>query len=213
MLYSTVSCLEACFAKESGIITWDEYIYVFLARCTGVSDKMDDSQPLHIELREADPFGHSLFCWTKLVGQVRGKPYAVAWICTSSLMESIDIRPFEAVFKAYRYSTVEDVKDCLSKLDAAHAKGLRSPLGILALQERRADVLNFCLEQGMPFGPYFQEEADRVDSKTDPETFAVLERLYRPRMLKRSVKSKAEDDWGMKAAAAFDVGGSHPVDW
>jgi len=91
-------------------------------------------------------------------------------------------------------------------------------LALLALQERQVEVLKLCFAYGDSWQTNaFEDEANRVDKDEDPEVFEVLEaarfrELYpRKEARPRSKKQRRRDN--NDPATAFDVGGSHPVDW
>ena len=123
-----------------------------------------------------------------------------------------DIEPFEAVFRAYRKSSVNETRDRLGVLDEEHVKWMRASLASLALQERQATTLEMCLNQpgGFPYEAYFVDEADRVEKSQDPETFRVLEKSTLRKYYPRLPPGPVRDD---NPAATFDRGGKLPVDW
>ena len=91
------------------------------------------------------------------------------------------------------------------------AKGVKTSLAFLALQERRPDVLKLCLDEGgFPYEAYFIIEADELDEKKDPETFAVLEQSRFRRLMPRKPPGEVKSD---NPAAVFDRGGKFPVEW
>ena len=101
----------------------------------------------------------------------------------------------------------------LAAVEDEHVEGVRKALAFLALQDRRADVLLFCLQRGrFPYESYFEDEANRVDRKQDERTFQVLEdsefRKLHPRKRKDDVQNSDSDE---DPAEVFDEGGSHPV--
>ena len=108
-------------------------------------------------------------------------------------------------------------------LDGAPAEGVNDSLALLALQERRADVLRFCLDTkgqsrfSFPALFVFRDEADSVDAKKDPETFKTLEESqFRKQFpLGRQYVSKRGEKVGARPAVekSFDKGGKYPVDW
>jgi hypothetical protein len=106
---------------------------------------------------------------------------------------------------------------------------------MLALQERRADVLKMCLDAGgFSYENYFQDEANRLDPNKDPETDKVLEESdfrkkyprkrwipWEERGAKKEERDSGEesdgedednDDWEVDIAA-FDEGGEFEIDW
>lgn len=99
-------------------------------------------------------------------------------------------------------------------MDGLPAKGVKKSLAFLALQERRPDVLKFCLDQGgFPFEAYFHVEAESVDGKTDPETFNVLEQSPFRREPRKAPDHGGNDGNKRNPAAIFDKGGELPVEW
>lgn len=126
-----------------------------------------------------------------------------------------DTSPLEAVFKAYRHDDLDVVKAKLALLDGMPAQGVRESLTLLALQERRANVLEFCLARGGHPSDAFRTEADSVDAERDPETFNVLEKSPFRSMYPRVRPKKCSGNCGAPpgAAATFDIGGRLPVNW
>lgn len=130
----------------------------------------------------------------------------------------------KAVFISYRDGSLNDVIEKLSALQEKYAKCIRESLALLALQERRADVLKLCLDQGgFGYSSSFEDEANRVDESKDAETFKVLEeshfRQIYPRRTPRT-EANNEDDTGdadegsdFDPSKEFDEGGKYPVDW
>lgn len=95
---------------------------------------------------------------------------------------------------------------------------LMKSLALLALQERRMEVLKLCFAHSDSWQTQaFEDEANRVDKDKDPDVFEVLDasrfrELYpRKEAIPKSKKQKRRDR--NDPAAAFDVGGSYPVDW
>lgn len=67
---------------------------------------------------------------------------------------------------------------------------MRKRLAFLALQDRRADVLQHCLEkEDFPYESYFEDEANTVESDKDSETFKVLEGSKFRKIFPRKEKS------------------------
>jgi hypothetical protein len=96
------------------------------------------------------------------------------------------------------------------------AEGVKYSLAVLALQERRVDVLKYSLEQGgFPFEEHVRSEAGRVESYEDPKTFEILEEsqygLLYPMIRRQPCSGKCGAPPGV--AAVFDKGGRLPVDW
>ena len=130
---------------------------------------------------------------------------AVAFIETERYLP--DTAPLEAVFRAYRYSTLADVKSKLGSLNEAPAEGVRTSIALLALQDRRGDVLEFCLDEGFRYDRAFWDEAKRVDPETESAIFKMLERSEFRRHYPRGIGAPPG------TAEVFDVGGRLPVDW
>ena len=225
-----LSMLQAFNERQNGTISWDEYIRIHLLRATGVKSNEDNAENTYSKLRDTDPFGHMMGHWVdRLVDR---------------LGHIEDISPFEDVFKAYRLGTLEDVKDKLTplqRLSPMAFEGSKQTLGMLACQERRADVLKYCLEGGFPIESTFLEEAESVDAVKDPETYDVfardpdiqqiweIERIGRERREKQQREGTQQGrqwgpdengtwagrtqgaPWGVEAV--FDRGGKLPVDW
>ena len=129
-----------------------------------------------------------------------------------------DTSPLEAVFKAYRHNTVDDVEEKLSVLDGMPAEGVKKSLALLALLERQAGVLKLCLDQGgFPVEDHFRIEADRVNAEKDPETFNTLEQSEFRRLHPKRTWIAPQPGGGIGAPpgreAVFDKGGKLPVDW
>lgn len=130
---------------------------------------------------------------------------------------STDAKPFEEVFTAFRTGTVEDVKAKLAPLDEKYVGDIRKSLALYALQCRRADVLKLCLDKGgFAYEHYFEDEADRVDPKTDPKTFKVLEKSHFRQLYPR-LTGPPDDGYDPNGSyhpeRVFDRGGKYPVDW
>jgi hypothetical protein len=118
-----------------------------------------------------------------------------------------------------------------------YAQDLTRSLALLALHERRADVLELCTKRGVVYNSYaVEDEANWVDPVKDPRTEAVLEgsefrRLYprrlaqsgtagsSERVLKEGGRDGHEDDGDNEEVQAevdpgdFDEGGEYAVDW
>lgn len=151
--------LQAFNARQNETISRDEYICIHLLRSTGVKSDEDSAKDTYTKLRRADPFGHMMGHWIdRLVNR---------------LGYIDDISALEAPFKAYRLGTLEDLKNKLAPLQRMSPmafEGGKQTLAMLACQERRADVLKYCLDQGFPIETTFLDEAERVDATKDPET-------------------------------------------
>lgn len=122
------------------------------------------------------------------------------------LIRHADATPIERLFKAYRTGTTEDAIAQHDSMDEKDAKCARRLLATRALMDKRADVLHFCVSRGgFEYDDTFKGLANSLRHCEHPKTYGVLEgsgfRKLHPH------KSLAE------IAAAFDVGGTHPVDW
>lgn len=74
----TLSLLQAFRAKESGTISWEEYIHILFARWTGVKHEEDNEREVYHELRKNDPFGYSVYCWSDEVETMKGS-FRIVW--------------------------------------------------------------------------------------------------------------------------------------
>ena len=143
--------------------------------------------------------------------------------------EAIDATPVEDVFKTYRKGSADETKQKLEALPKEYEQGIRKSQAFLTLQDRRADIVKLYLEKGdFPYELYFEDEANRVGPKEDPETFKVLEESHFRKVYPRRDKSpgssrkkncpgpSGKTKWEkelLERAGRFDEGGSHPVDW
>jgi hypothetical protein len=229
MAEKSLCFLEAFREMEKGRIDEEEYFRQLFAHCKGVTHEEDEKMGVDIEHVEADPFGYSVRCWAVDMDPVQGK--FVVKGKKEALLIFADTTPFENVFKAYRTGDATKVQELLSHLNDQHARLIRKSLSMLALQERRADVLKLCLDQGgFPYEHYFEDEANEVKESEDPETFKVLEeskfRILYPRKntnagereedeayMSDQREELTEEQLRMRAAITFDAGGEFPVDW
>jgi hypothetical protein len=80
------------------------------------------------------------------------------------------------VFSAYRSGKIEDLKAAIKQLPTAYQSGLRKPLALLALQERKVPVLKWLIDEGAVLNEEtFENEARRVQKgKKDIETWKLL---------------------------------------
>ncbi len=136
----------------------------------------------------------------------------------------------------YRTDPVKDVDKKLELVTGESNKHLRASLAWLALQDRRADVLNSCLSKGsMPYHGWFQRPADSVDAEKDAEIFQMLEkphfREFYPRRNPADHEDRQDDEssdedsginydddekdekFRLKVAGDFDIGGRFHVAW
>ena len=69
----TLCFLAAFEAKQRGEISEDEYIRHLLAHCTGVRhDNEDWFKDAALDIRDADPFGHSVRSWALTMDTIDG---------------------------------------------------------------------------------------------------------------------------------------------
>ena len=130
----------------------------------------------------------------------------------------------------YRNGSTDDVRVKLLALDSEVRENMAESLAYLAVKDGKPDLLEICFEADFRYEGYFEREANAVDPAKYPETFAVIEqsqfrKVYPRREPANEVEetnsdSGIEDDeydrdrrWRRRAARAFDVGGSHPVEW
>lgn len=211
--------LEACRRLKSGDLTWEEYIDQLLSRAAGGGRIEDEREGDFPELSCEDPFAYSMWRWTGSY-LLKGRLELRLWVYLQDALTVVppDASPLKAVFVAYRHGTVGDLQEKIAALRQDYGADLVKSLALLALQERRAEVLKVCFAHSDCWQSYaFEDEANRVDREKDPEVVEVLEasrfrQLYpRKEAIPKSKKQKRRD--GNDPAAAFDVGGSHPVDW
>ncbi|QIX02278.1 hypothetical protein AMS68_007795 [Peltaster fructicola] len=195
--------MPAATAYRDGKITWEEYLHDLLIHCTtGWHDEDNEERGFYHQLLEVDPFAYSLYCWRDNTTGVK------------------DVSQLEAVFQAYKTGSLNDVKAKLAELTDNTAMYVRKSLCFLALRDRNAKMLKFCMDEGgFPYESYFEDEANRVDPAKDPEVDAVLEQSeFRKMYPRRPAPGDAEDGdddsvLSYDPAKEFDEGGSHPVDW
>ncbi|KAI1459663.1 hypothetical protein F4805DRAFT_455461 [Annulohypoxylon moriforme] len=178
---------EAFAAKEDGTINDEEYYHHLFNHFTGETHKenIGNCTGKDIRLNRRDLVADLIQGMIEEIGHVE------------------DTAPFELVFKAYNTGTLEDVISQHDRLDEKHVKYIRQLLATRALLDRRADVLQFCLNQGFDYEYNFKFEANAVDEEDHPETFAVLEASEF-----RKIYPRRDPPW-----VAFDEGGEFPVDW
>ena len=157
----TLSLRQAFAAKENEEISWDDYIHILLARCTALKHEDDNVEGTYPHLRYTDPLGHELWFLSKRMDPIE------------------DTSALEDVFKAYRHSTLDDVKNKLALLDGMPeivVETMKKSLALLACQDRRPDVLKYFLDlDDFPIEATLEDEADSVDPEKDPED---LQRFY-----------------------------------
>ena len=201
----TTPFIEAFRAKESGAISWDEYIRALLTRCTDAQRKSVSPEE-EDELEQIDAFTHDVWMWIENMNPVD------------------DAGPLEAVFLAYRHGNVQEVERKLAFLEAKGppraVEGVKTSLALISCQERRADVLKHCLDAGnFGFEASLEEEMERVDPKTDPETFQVVQqseqfqRVLAQNERNRKNRERMEQQGIKDPSVTFDKGGKLPVNW
>jgi hypothetical protein len=80
----------------------------------------------------------------------------------------------EAIFLAYRNESCKEVDRKLKLLEDEQQDGMRKALAMLALRERRSEVLKMCLDHGFRYGSDFEDAANRVKEVKSPETYKVI---------------------------------------
>ncbi|KAI1427272.1 hypothetical protein F5Y12DRAFT_181763 [Xylaria sp. FL1777] len=181
--------VEAATAKQHGRINDDEYYHHLLAHLAGVTHENDteNANEDDYRLRLHDPFAYSVQRVSK------------------EFRDATDATLFENIFRAYRTGTFSDLITRHDNLETKDAKYIRKLLAMRALLDRRPDVLRFCLERGgFEYDEKFQEEANRIGNQEHPGIFGVLEASEFRRTHPRRKSHRS---------AAFDAGGSLPVDW
>ena len=192
----TTPFLQAFRAKESGAISWDDYIHALLTRCVD-STRQRASLEEEFELGQIDAFTCDVWMWIDNMDPID------------------DAGPLEAVFLAYRHGNVQEVERKLAFLEAhgppRAVEGVKTSLALISCQERRADVLKLCLNLGsFPFEASLENEMERVDPKADPETFEVVQQSEQFQVvLAQNERNKKHTG----ASAVFDNGGKLPVNW
>ncbi|KAM5349024.1 hypothetical protein ACJ41O_008847 [Fusarium nematophilum] len=135
---------------------------------------------------------------------------------------------FENVFTAYRNGSLEDVKAALESIEEPRKRpewpapekalqwDVKECLVLLALQDRRADVVRYLFEPNqLRLEDQIQEEAQTVKKIEDPQTYKVLEDHY----FGHPVYSDFSDHWNYDdddydpGSAKYDDGGPWSVDW
>lgn len=117
------------------------------------------------------------------------------------------------------YGTVHDIGSQLHSLDQSQiptqgVRGLRKSLALLACQERHAEALELCLEQGgFTVESILFDAADAVVQTEDPETYRVIWSCPDLLQLRQARDSYAEKTRNNDPAVAFDRGGRFPVEW
>ena len=75
----------------------------------------------------------------------------------------------------YRNESCDDIDKKLALLEDDQQSGMREALAVLALRERRADVLKMCLDHGFAYREYFEDAANRVKQDNSPKTYKVIQ--------------------------------------
>lgn len=116
-------------------------------------------------------------------------------------LNSIDSKPFENVFSAYRNGDIDEVRATLGKLNEGHTWRMRTSLALLALQERNAAILTELLDDGIEIEEPFEDEVRRVVRKWDPQTHQLLKdyaaRKQRPWAVRKRPRQGDVLNWGM----------------
>jgi hypothetical protein len=220
--------LQAFEEKQKGNITEAEYIHHLLAHCQGIEHDGDDWTKEDWALLKADPFGYSVRCWSLRIApwtfKCENTHVYTCLISPNKKQADIDITPFEDVFTAYRTGDIAEIKDKLDRLNEENVEYLRKSLAMLALQERKADILKFCFEKSFAYENYFVDEANRVqaDKDADPELVKVVEESEMRKMYRWVAPRDEDDDWDEDSeeeeldedpCGVFDYGGKYDVGW
>jgi len=130
--------------------------------------------------------------------------------------------PLKAILTAFYREGPAKFSDRYTTLHQQPGYGshLAASLGLLALQERRPDVLKLCLsDRDVWKNAIFQTEAERVDKTRFRETASLLEASRLPDA-ERQAREAREEAARSRAAAesiriagVFDEGGDYPVKW
>jgi hypothetical protein len=115
----------------------------------------------------------------------------------------------------YYSSHARDIKDKPERLKAQEAHKFTASLAVLALGDRRADVLELCLDRGFTYENYFIDGANDFErDNPDSEVCKVLQESdFRKRWPWPTPKEPRAEGEETPPWEAFDYGGSHPVDW
>lgn len=135
-----------------------------------------------------------------------------------------DITPFLDVLKSYRKGEGQDMQAKLSGIGKRFRDDMRGCIAMLAVAERRSEVLKGCLEAGFPFTAQFIDVTDEAEVRNDdPETTRVIResrfrKEYGPPQVNAdgSVRDRSADAKERAATidvAVFDKGGRLEVDW
>ena len=80
----------------------------------------------------------------------------------------------EAVFFAYRNDSYEEIDKKLKLLEKEQQIGMREALAMLALRERRSEVLKMCLDHSFQYLDGFEDAANLVKQDKSPKTYKVI---------------------------------------
>ena len=103
------------------------------------------------------------------------------------------------MFAAYRDDNMDEMLASLARLDQSHARNMCVCLALLALQERKAAILERLLDEDLEITEPFEDEVRRVQSKQDPQTYKLL----------RDYAARKQRPWATKKRPRH----GHPLDW
>ena len=63
---------EAFRQKQGGKISWDEYLHILFARCTGNGHEDDNKKFGHWDLSAEDAIGYTIWCCSEQIDRVKG---------------------------------------------------------------------------------------------------------------------------------------------
>ncbi|KAI1128705.1 hypothetical protein F5Y10DRAFT_240058 [Nemania abortiva] len=187
-LPSSMCFQEAFAARIYDRINDEEYYRHVFAHLTGTSHKPDETEDDIRYLKNNDPFAYSVLDSAKKMNRVE------------------DATPFEQIFKAYKANDLEAIKSGVQKMQKDHVPYLLRMLAMGAMIDKRAEVLEFCLDKGgFQHEPNFVRMADIVTKEDEPEMFRAL--------TGSGNKKRVSIGVGADIAAEIDIGGKWPVEW
>jgi hypothetical protein len=221
----TLCFLPAAQAKKAGSITEVEYIHQLLSHLLGLEHLHDGDDypepwpPQDEDLLELDPFACSVKRWVMraVPNPVKGKPVLSSETYITNYF-AIDITPLEAVFAAYRVGNIDDLKAKMSLLTEQQAKDVCNSLTVLAILERRADLLKYFFSLGYVVNDSLELVADQAqDAGDDAQICKIIEesefRSQFPRLPPRGQRIGADESKDYDPAEVFDRGGEYDVGW
>ena len=171
----TLPLVEAYGKFKRSEISWEEYIHNLFRLVAGDPHEDDTWDKPHWNLRKADLLADSIVDWHRHRDFIKGGCDVSHALVAHSNARSTDTLPMEAIFIVYRNGSCDDVGKTLARLEVEQQKGMRAALAILALRERRADILKMCLDHGFTYGEAFEDAANRVKPDNNPKTYKVIQ--------------------------------------